>query len=107
MIDFIYLNILGNYLEYNLSTLLSESIETGNSIGLEFTHEGLFVSVNCFTDLTEKIMNIIINEIFKFNPDAIVFDEIIEITTKRLKDNITSKPIAKNIKMYFNKTNIF
>jgi secreted Zn-dependent insulinase-like peptidase len=102
-LEVIYLNILANYLEYNLSTLLSESIETGNSVELEITHEGLFVSVNCFTDLTEKIMNIIVNEVFKFNPDSIIFDEIIEITYKRLKDNITAKPIVKNIRMFFNK----
>lgn len=102
-LEVIYLNILANYLEYNLSILLSESIETGNSVELEMTQEGLFFSVNCFTDLTEKIINIIINEIFKFNPDSIIFDEIIEITHKRLKDNITAKPIVKNIRMFFNK----
>jgi secreted Zn-dependent insulinase-like peptidase len=100
--DFLNLNILINYFEYNLSTLLSEALDSGNSINIELSDSGIMIKISCFSDLADKITRVIINEIFKFTPDNIIFEEIIEMTVKNLNSNKNSKPVMKN-KMYFDK----
>jgi insulysin len=101
--DYLYFTLISNYLEYNLSILLSDPLETGNSISIEEGDDGIQITVNSFSDVTNRIMNSIINEIFKLNPDNFIFNEVVEITSNKLNDVKTSKPIIKNIKVFFKK----
>lgn len=99
----IYANILSNYLEYNLSFIVGDALETGNSMKITSTNDGIYVEIFAFSDIAEKLINAVSSEIFKFNPDSIIFEEIVEITRKNL-NNIqkTSKPFYKN-SYYFKK----
>jgi secreted Zn-dependent insulinase-like peptidase len=90
------------YLEYTLNTNLSEAVEAGNSVSLEFDDAGLTINISSYSDIMDKIIEIILNDLFKLQPNEFTFKEIYESSIKSIQDNKIKKPVMKN-KLFFNK----
>lgn len=95
-------NFFSEYLEYTLNTNLSEAIETGNNVSLEFDESGLTINISAYSDVIGKILEIIFNDIFKLQPNEYTFSEIYERALKNFEDNKIKKPVFKN-KLFFDK----
>ena len=100
--EFSNLQLFAGYLEYLLNTNLSEAIESGNYVSLDFDESGFLFSIICYSDLAEKIIDILLNNIFKFQPNEYTFGDIFETAIKRIKDNKNKQPYLKN-KIFFDK----
>jgi secreted Zn-dependent insulinase-like peptidase len=90
------------YLEYTLNTNLSEAVEAGNSVSLEFDDDGLTINIAAYSDVIDKIIEIILNDLFKLQPNEFTFKEIYESSIKSIRDNKIKKPVMKN-KLFFDK----
>jgi len=101
--NLLYSTIFANYLEYNLSVSQSEAIETGNSIKLQVSNDGIYLDIFAFSDLAYKILHDISNEIFKFHADSLIYDDIVNLTKNNLMlVRKSGKPYKKN-NLFFNK----
>jgi secreted Zn-dependent insulinase-like peptidase len=75
-------------------------METGNSIKIDTTNDGIYIDILAYSDLADKIVRTVSNEIFKFHPESVVFDDIIQITKNDFKS-------VKQSTMPFRKNNLF
>jgi insulysin len=100
--DFTNFLIFSTYLDYKFTTLMSDAKEAGNSVYLDFSNDGLDIEVFCFKDLTQKIVNMVVNELFNLKTDKATFAIIVDLVKKRLTNAKLDKPYQKN-KSYFNK----
>lgn len=95
-------HFFSEYLEYTLNTNLSEAVESGNNVSLEFDDAGLTINISAYSDVLEKIIEIILNDLFKLQPNEYTFKQIYESSIKNIRDNKIKKPVMKN-KLFFNK----
>lgn len=100
--DYANFAFFAEYLEYSLNSNLSEAVEAGNGVSLEFDDSGMQLSIQAYSDVLEKIVEIVLNDLFKMQPNEYTFAEVFESAMKNLEDNRIQKPIIKN-KLFFNK----
>jgi len=102
IVSYANFNFVSEYLEYELNTNLSQAVEAGNLVGLEFDDTGITITIQAYSDVVEKVIEIVFNNLFKLQPSEYTFAEIFENAMKNFEDNKIRKPIIKN-KLFFNK----
>jgi insulysin len=98
--------IYATYLEYEYTTVMSDASEAGNGFHFSFHNDGLEIDMTCYKDLTQKIMSLAVNQMFKFETDEKTFKIIVDLVKRRMTNSKLEKPFNKN-KSYFKKLMTF
>jgi secreted Zn-dependent insulinase-like peptidase len=105
--NFLNFNIFFEYLKLRVETRLSEALDAGNEIKLEMNENGINISINCYSDVMEQIVEKILSFIFDKEKSKKYMTEdrlreIISMAEERLRTSYHKTPLDA-IRQIFNK----
>jgi insulysin len=100
--DYLVLNIFHNYLKSNFESIFSDFKENGNDFIHTFNENGLVFTLTLFSDLTNKVIEKLFNNIFYPIIDEASFNNLYSMSIDEMKSFSESQPYVKS-KQFFDK----